>query len=158
MKNIHKKMVAIIMVLTFALGCNIMAYAAEVPASYEVVSDEFSEGAISPRGNTYESSGVAVTSKDWKTVAKSTTGFGCNVQINTLNTLVNYVSVRMLGKNGNEVWSETNAIPFNYSRVFECGTDVYEIQVRCVGKDNTSTVSAWLTDRKPGLYKDPYIG
>lgn len=158
MKNIHKKMVAIIMVLTLAIGCNIMAYAAEVPAFHEVVPKEYAEATISPRGNTYESSGIAVTSKGWKTVAKSTTGFGCNVQINTLNTRVNYVSVLMIGKDGRtEIWSETNAIPYNKSRVFYCGTDVYEIRVKCVGDQNTSTVSAWPTDREPGIYSDPYI-
>lgn len=158
MKNIHKKIVAIIMVLTLALGCSIMAYAAEISTSQEMSSYEITEESISPRGNTYVSSGTDVTSKDWKTIATSTTGFGCNVQINTFNTRVNYVSVLMIGKDGKtEVWSETNAIPYNKSRVFYCGTDVYKIQVKCVGAENTSTVSAWPTDREPGIYSDPYI-
>lgn len=146
MINIHKKIIAVITILTLVFGSNIMPYAASVPS--ETINT------VSPRSNHYEGAGVDVDNKTWKTIATSTTGFGCNVQVNTFNTEVNYVSVKMLGKTGNVVWSETNAIPYNKSRVFECGSDVYEIKVKCVGSDNRSTVSCWPTTREPGIYSN----
>lgn len=153
MKNIHKKVVTIIMVLTLALSCNFLCYASETPVADENLSVISLDNSIFPRYNQYGSA-IAVNSREWKTIATSTTGFGCNVQVATQNTGINYVSIQMLGKNGNVLWSETNAIPYNKSRVFECGTDVYKIQAKAVGSNNGSIVSCWNTDKDPGIYNN----
>lgn len=131
-----------------------MAYAAEVPVETASISTTETINAVSPRSTHYEASGIAVNSTDWTTIATASNGFGCNVQVNTFNTQINYVSVRMLDKSGNVVWSETNAIPYNKTRVFSCGSDVYQIQVKCVGTQNRSTVSCWSTTREPGIYNN----
>ncbi len=68
----------------------------------------------------------------WRTIATSTSGFNCNVRIEG-TVLSDYMDVRMLGKNGNVLWSESNAFSTYGTgyRIFRCGSDVYSIQVRC---------------------------
>lgn len=149
MKNIHKKIIAIVATLTLVLGCSVMAYAAGPQTSDDI---ENSAVEISPRSNNYELSGVPVTGKAWTRVAWSNTGFGCNVQINPLNTTIGGMSVRMLDRNENIIWQETEAIPYNKVRVFECGTDVFYIEVKCVDSNAGSSVSSWQTTRAPGIY------
>lgn len=139
MKNIYKKIFSIIVVLTLFISCTCIAYATENNTN------------ITARSNYYEGGGIDVDSISWTTVATSSTGFGCNVQINTQNTATSYVSVRMLDSTGTiERWIEINAIPFNKSRVFYCGTDVHIIQVKCVS--GYSTVGCWPTSKTPGIY------
>ena len=37
-------------------------------------------------------------------------------------------NIRMLGKSGNVIWSENEAVAGQGSRVFWCGSDIYTIQ------------------------------
>ena len=83
--------------------------------------------ALAAGNNTYYS---IDTNTKWKTVAKSTNGFDCKVRIFNHNAAVARSDVKMLGKNGNVVWQESGALPGYAERIFDCGSDVYEIQVK----------------------------
>lgn len=138
MKRILKSTISLAIVLTLILSTNTLAYATEAPTAelYDVTSsaDDASMGnTITPFSNQYKS-GINI-STSWKTIATSTTGFGCNVYIKCMNTTLDGLTVvpsdiRMLGKNGNVLWSENGAIPGQGSRIFVCGKDVYTIQIR----------------------------
>lgn len=145
MKNICKKVIAIATMMALALSCNVAVNAAE-PTTSESVCDEVvktSENTISPQSNTYESGGVYVTSTAWKTIATSTSGFNCNVHVYAMTNAA-YVSIRMLDRNGNVVWSETNSVPGNQSRNFWCGSNVYKIQAKAI--TGNATVACWPVD------------
>lgn len=77
----------------------------------------------------------------WQTIATSTNGFDCWVRITNNNSYPNtYSSIKMLGRNGETLWEKEDAIPgFNYAD-FECGSDVYTIQVKNVYGDGY----AWI--------------
>lgn len=81
---------------------------------------------------------VEVTTQ-WKTVAKNTQGINGNVKVCCNVIGVTRVDVRMLGKNNNVVWSESNSCPALSNRVYHCGADVYTVQVK------VSTSSAYGT-------------
>lgn len=78
---------------------------------------------------------------NWQTIATSSNGFDCWVRITNNNGYPNtYTSIKMLGKNGEKLWEKEDAIPgFNYAD-FECGSDVYTIQVKNVYGDGY----AWI--------------
>lgn len=69
-------------------------------------------------------------STSWKTIATSTTGFNHNVFIECRNPDLAPLDIRMLGKNGNIVWSESGAVGAQSNRMFWCGSDVYTIQAK----------------------------
>lgn len=139
MKNISKKVISIVIIIVLTLSSNISAYATEKKLVIE--STETFDNLISTRSNHYEGGGIYVDSKKWTTIATSTNGFNCNVHVHTASTSLDYTSIRMLGKNGNVVWSEKNAIVPLGSRDFWCGSDVYKIQAKCVSGE--STVACW---------------
>lgn len=143
MKNICKEIVAIVTMITLVLSSNIAVYAAQHEVDEDVCQEitKVSDNTISPRGNQYESGGVYVTSTAWRNIATSTNGFSCNVKIGAYTGNVAYLSVRMLGRNGNVVWSETNAVAGNHSRVFWCGSDIYTIQAKATS--GNATVTCW---------------
>lgn len=130
MKNICKKLLTSVASLALAMCLSIPTFAAESPENVKNDTSiaTTSEYEISTYSNKY-SSGVYVDSKSWKTVASSTTGFNCNVEISSWGTSVTTVDVRMLGKNGNVIWCEYESFGSLSSRVYWCGSDVYKIQV-----------------------------
>lgn len=70
----------------------------------------------------------------WKTIAEASNGFNCKIVIlvpDNLNGNAN--DVRMLDKNGNQIWFEEYAIASCGDRCFECGANVYKIQIRTRG-------------------------
>lgn len=149
MKGIYKKILTIIAAFTLTLGTSVSALAAEVPIINDKATTVTEENIVMPRGNNYKRN-QAVSSSKWTEIATSTDGFGCNVQISaTYCTTINYVSVIMYS--GNDiVWSETNCIPYNKTRVFKCGSDVTSIKVKCTS--GGATVSASYTTKAEGIY------
>lgn len=86
-------------------------------------------------------------SSSWQEIAYDTQGFNCNVEITGyLTSLGTRIDVRMLGKNGNVLWSENDSCPGLSSRVYHCGADVYSIEVRA-DSGVTGTVLALKTDK-----------
>jgi len=141
-KAFTKKIVTLSTALVLAFCSCTMAFAAEISTAEAAIENSVpadSDGGISPHGNSYEGGGIGANPRDWTTIATSTSGFGCTVQVNVSGT--GKVSIRMLGKNGNTLWSETGALGLVGSRQFDCGTDVYKIQVKCVS--GYSRVSCW---------------
>ncbi len=145
MKKFSQKILAITSVAALTLSLSVHALAAEETIREEHINIAL-ENSISPLSSIFESSGIAIYSSKWTTIATSTSGFNCNVQVNTLNaTLPPTNHIRMLGKDGNVVWQENSAISYSNSRVFWCGSDVYEIQIRC--SSGVGTASCWPTNK-----------
>lgn len=141
-KAFTKKIVTLLTVLTLAFCYCTMSFAAEIPTVETTVESTISadsNGGISPHGNSYEGGGIGANSSEWTTIATSTNGFGCTVQVNVNGT--GRVSIQMLGQNNDKLWSETGALGLVGSRQFYCGTDVHKIQVKCVS--GYSRVSCW---------------
>ena len=91
-----------------------------------------------------------VVSNTWTTIATDSEGFDCNVEITGYLTSIGpRIDVRMLGKNGQILWSENDSCPGLSSRVYSCGSDVYTIQVRV-----DSGVSGTATALKKGKPAD----
>ena len=118
----------VVMFIVSVTNISTVAYAADADTS---VKDE-----ISVQSATYKSGTVINTS--WKTIATSSPGFNCNVYIKCMNTTflpnswtVSPTDIRMLGKNGKVIWSESSAVPGQGNRTFWCGSDVYTILARC---------------------------
>ena len=83
------------------------------------------------------------TSTTWKTLATSTTGFNKNVTVFNWSTGTDGLGIlradiRLLGKNGNVVWSESKSCPGYGTRVYWCGTDVYTIQIKVLSGGGTA--------------------
>ncbi len=137
MKNICKKLLTIVTCLSLTMCLSIPAFASEVSASAANGSIE----SMATYSNHY-GSGVVVRS-NWTTVASSTTGFNCNVKITSLGTTLGTVDVRLLGKNGNVLWTSYEAFGTLASGTFWCGSDVYKIQVKYHDSNGAGTVSAY---------------
>lgn len=149
MKGIYKKILTIVASLTLVLCTNVSAFAAEIPTINDEIITVAEENTVMPRSNTYERN-RAVNSSKWTTIATSTDGFNCNVEITAKYcTTINYVSVIMYSGN-TIVWSETNCIPYNKTRVFKCGSNVTSIEVKCTS--GGATVSAAYTTKAEGIY------
>ena len=91
-------------------------------------------------------------STSWKTIAKSTTGFDCNVAISCLVTGTDGLGavrpdIRMLGRSGNVLWSESKSCPGLGTRIYKCGPDVYEIQIRV--SNGSGTARSYKTTQDP---------
>lgn len=148
MKNIFKKIVTMVTILSLALCSNVVAFAAEYEPTATEFINETETASIEPRAAaTYYKK--AVNSNTWTEIAKCSTGFNCNVAINNFGTTINYVSVIMYSGN-TIVWSETNCIPWNKTRVFKCGSDVTSIKVKCTS--GGSTVTASRSTLPEGIY------
>lgn len=153
MKKALKLTVAIYLMLVLCGTVPVFATDSHTDATVNVVS----AAKVKPVDNTfttysnsfpYNSLGNAlIVSTSWKTLATSTTGFNCNVFISCWNTAVYRCDVRMLGRNGNVLWSESGAIGGRDNRIFKCGSDVYTIQVKTQG--GTATVYAYQTNQDP---------
>lgn len=72
----------------------------------------------------------------WQTIASSSTGFGCNVEIASYNSsIVGFgvakTDIRMLGKDEQVLWEgDGEILGDGERRIFICGNDVYYIQLR----------------------------
>lgn len=129
-KCISKSTIAIISVVMMFLFA-MPAFAANL--SSEGVSDSVQTlGEARANYFPYASSANPLdVTTSWRNIATSTTGFGCNIYIGGL-VASDYMDVRMLDRNGNPLWAETNAFS-TYGvgyRIFHCGSDVYTLQVR----------------------------
>ena len=74
-------------------------------------------------------------STSWKTIAECSTGINRNITVSSLVTGTDGLGalspdIRMLGKNGNVVWSESKSCPGLGTRVYSCGANVYKVQIR----------------------------
>ncbi len=76
-------------------------------------------------------------SSDWKTIAYSDNGFSCKVYIQSNRNS----SIRMLDGSGNIVWQEVGCQPATGYRIYDCGSNVYTIQI----KNQTGTGYAWAS-------------
>lgn len=99
-----------------------------------------------------ESYNSITLSTSWKTIATSTTGFNCNVAISCMVTGTDGLGavrpdVRMLGRNGNVLWSENKSCPGLSTRVYRCGSDVYTIQIKV--SNGSGTARAYRTTADP---------
>jgi len=87
---------------------------------------------------------TVLLSTSWKTIASSSTGFNCKVAVSSMTTgTINNIQavnpdIRMLGRNGNVVWSENSSTPGLSTRVYNCGSDVYTIQIRVSNGSGTA--------------------
>lgn len=145
MKNNMRKTVAIILAMALALCCSIPTFAAELDipsanAEMDTIVMAMADAEVfSARANSYPypslSKALSITTS-WKTIAYSTTGFGCNVSITSHNTGtiglgIAKSDIRMFDRNGNQLWYESGAVlGSGVPRVFICGSDVYTIQIR----------------------------
>lgn len=133
MKKFLKASITLALALAIVLNCNITAFAVEVPSvgTDMIVATPlavYEDESIAPYSINIEQGKVVRTS--WTTIATSTTGFNCNIEILSRNAAISTTHIRMLDKNGNVLWSENDAIACNDSRIFWCGSDVYTIQAR----------------------------
>lgn len=147
MTKIKKIIMTFTIVSALLLNFSVFAFATETSVA---MPDENlytnSSATAAPLSDNYQS-WVPVSSKSWTTIATSTTGFNCNVYIFATNTAVSGTDIRMLGKNGNVLWSENNAISFNSNRIFRCGSDVYTIQARA--RSGSASVGCHKTTDAP---------
>ena len=134
MKKTHTLMLSLIMILATVFGMTSrVVYAADLNSS---VNEETMES------DTYNNGALIETS--WRTIATSNSGFNCNIYIECLNNTflpnswtVSPTDIRMLGKRGNVIWSESGAVAGLGNRTFWCGKDIYKIQARCQVGDGT---------------------
>ena len=144
MKKFSRIFLSLTLICTLlTIGTSVSSFAFEkeiIPTGKSInVSD------ISTQSETYITWLNLTTS--WKTIAKSTSGFGCNVEIvcNTTGTdgfHPLYADIRMLDKNGKVVWSESKSCPGDGTgRIYRCGSDVYTIQVKVQHSGGTAWAS-----------------
>lgn len=85
---------------------------------------------------------------NWTTVATAKKGFNCYIEISSTSRAIKWGAntagpdIRMLGKHGNVIWSEKEAVSGLGKRIFWCGSDVYTIQAKYpFSGGNVSTVT-----------------
>ncbi len=149
MNKNFKRCFSLVMVSVMLFAFATTAFAAETSYADENLS-VVSAKSYTCKYTSY-SNALAVTTS-WKDLATSSTGFGCNVTICTRNTAIlasggmAKTVVRMLGKNGDVLWTSTDeySVPGLGSREYECGSDVYKIQV----KTQAGGGSCWIDPTK----------
>ncbi len=139
MKKFFKSSVTFIIALAMLFTTNAISTFAAETSTINSESSVVMESGISPYSNDYKGHYHNITTS-WKTIATSTTGFNCNVYIKCYGTDLSRLNIRMLGKNGNVVWSENGAVPGLGSRTFWCGSDVYTIQA----SSQSSTIGIYI--------------
>lgn len=113
MKKNIKRIMAILFVCVMVMGLSATAFAAG--------SNHYPYTA---------SNRLRTNASNWQTIAYSDNGFNCKVYIECSNGYVTSNSnIQMLDRNGNVIWKETGAQPGSGSRVYECGSNVYTIQI-----------------------------
>ena len=131
MRHLKIITIAFTLALTVLMSGSISVYATD---SVEKNDKTIEDVAVSARSNQFYS-GINVYSNTWTTIANSTTGLNCNVYVKSMNTTLDGLrvvgtNIRMLGRNGNVLWSESEAVPGQGSRVFWCGSNIYKIQAQ----------------------------
>lgn len=148
MKRFFYVLMASIMLFSFTTT----AFAAET-APVDVVNENVSTAAAKSYTCKYTGYYDALdVTTSWKVLATSTTGFDCYVTICTRNTAIlssggiAKTVVRMLGKNGNVLWTSTDeySVPGQGSYEYHCGSDVYKIEV----KTQAGGGSCWIDPTK----------
>lgn len=151
-KKLLKATYAMALAVAVLLSSSVSTFAADISTTNEEMSEavemeSVSRAGVTYGGNTYPYPSVSSMLRidtSWKTVAYSSTGFNCNVEIGSYNTgfhgfAVAKTNIRMLAKDGRVIWEEEAAIRGDgVSRVFICGSDVYTIQIRTQNGDGTA--------------------
>ena len=150
MKHVLRSVIAWTMALLVIFSGTMSVSATDVTTEVEVAGNT-----ATTYSNTFPhpfGSNPLSTDTSWKTIAYSNTGFSCNVYVACYNTATVGISVvpsdvRMLGKNGQVVWSASGYIPGLGHRILWCGSDVYTLQIRTqAGK---GTAYAYQTNEDP---------
>lgn len=129
-KQIFKPTAIIALLLVAVLGITVTTKTTAYAATYWNVADN--------------------VGTEWTTVAESTTGFGCKVGISVLNSKAYRTDIQLLDRSGNVVWSQTGAFGVNETIYFNCGSNVYTVQLKTQG--GTASVSTWRGgDLDPGF-------
>lgn len=118
-KKVFKPTVVVALLLALVLGTTLTANAASV---------------------TFHSVNL---SQSWETIAECSTGINRNITVSSLVTGTDGIGaispdIRMLGKNGNVVWSESKSCPGLGTREYYCGSDVYKVQIRVANGGGTA--------------------
>lgn len=143
MKNFFKSAITFVMALSLLFTTAMVASAAESHTLDTDTTASSSENTgVMPYYNDYLGHYQNV-STSWKTIATSTTGFNCDVFIECRNLDLAALDIRMLGKNGNVVWSESGAVGGQGNRIFWCGSDVYTIQVKYQSSSGSVYIQPW---------------
>lgn len=142
MKKFFRIFLSLTLICTLLItGTSVLSFA----SNGKVIAKEDINNIISTQSDTYVTWLNLTTS--WKTIAKSTSGFGCNVEIvcNTTGTdgfHPLYADIRMLDKNGNVVWTESKSCPGDGTgRVYFCGSNVYTVQIKVQHSGGTAWAS-----------------
>ncbi len=128
MKQFSKTFTALSLAFALVMSMTTVVSAADI--------DEKETMSVTDKASVYSNkfySGINISSNQWTTIATSTSGFNCNVYVKCMNTTLDGLrvvgtNIRMLGRNGNVIWSENEAVAGQGSRVFWCGSDIYTIQ------------------------------
>lgn len=121
-KNV-KRIMAVLFACVLVMGFSVSAFAA---------------------GNNHfpytSSNKLRTNASNWQTIAYSDDGFNCKVYIECSNGYVtSNSSIRMLGSDGHPVWEEIGAQPASGGRTYNCGSNIYTIQI----KNQTGNGYAW---------------
>lgn len=147
MKKTFKTMCAMLMACVMLFSGTLYAMAADASSNNDAVE------AVSAKSYTCDYTSYAraldINSREWQLLAKSDSGFDCNVVINCRNTtflsngMLAKGLVRMLDKNNNVLWTSSvdYAVPGQGSYEYVCGSDVYKIEM----KTQAGLGSAWIT-------------
>lgn len=128
MKNTIKTTVCIALALVMLMGIATTAYAASLYFPYNSSRKMDIDG-------------------QWRTIAYSTDGgFNCEVVIAATTKFDGNFDIQMLGASNNRLWYEENSLSSFYPRTYQCGSDVYEIQIRST---NGEAGSGWAGNAGP---------
>ena len=138
--NLKKKRVilAICMVVAITIlscvGANTIAYAEE--SSSAISEQENESSTIEPRTRFGE---AVLYGGTWSTIYINNNGINANVKISVITSslISRGADVRMLGRNGEVVWIERQAIGVNGERTFWCGSDVVHLQAKAAVSDSS---------------------
>ena len=160
MKKVLRVTYAMALAVAVLFSSSVSSFAVEsatvnTEVSEATVAESVSRAGVTYGGNTYPYYSLSTMLKidtSWQTIAYSSTGFNCNVEIGSYNTGfygfgVAKTNIRMLAKDGRVIWEEAAAITGDgVSRVFICGSDVYTIQLRT--QSGTGSAFACQTKRE----------
>lgn len=120
MKKTIKTILCIALALVMLMGMATSTYAASLNFPYN------STYTMSIDGN-------------WRTIAYSTDGgLNCEVVIAATTKNDGNFDIQMLGASGNRLWYEENSLSSFYPRTYQCGSDVYTIQIRSTNGEKGS--------------------
>lgn len=132
-----RAVLAIYMVVAIAISCvgaNTIAYAEDSPST--ISEQENNSPAVEPRTRFGE---AVLYGGTWSTIYINDNGINANVKISVITSslISRGADVRMLGRNGEVVWIERQAIGVNGERTFWCGSDVVHLQAKAAVSDSS---------------------